>query len=59
MIGDGGEFSGQGRIVIGLRVEMMFFDTGVGLQVYYAMRNAANLVVRGVPAFIQFVRLSC
>lgn len=25
VIGDGGEFSGQGRIVIGLRVEMMFF----------------------------------
>jgi len=25
VIGDGGEFSGQGNIVIGLRVEMMFF----------------------------------
>jgi len=25
VIGDGGEFSGQGKIVIGLRVEMMFF----------------------------------
>ncbi|MBW9066799.1 hypothetical protein [Agrobacterium pusense] len=25
VIGDGGEFSGEGKIVFGLRVEMMFF----------------------------------